>query len=93
MADGKPLDVFNSKEQLKYEVRWYRYQIGVGASDAYSGVYWERINEATENSFIFNPDVSRSMEKIKAIIVYDENIPYYSNELVFNNEEELPPSQ
>lgn len=30
-----------------YEVRWYRYSIGMAAADEYCGVYWDRINPAT----------------------------------------------
>lgn len=29
-----------------YEIRWYRYSIGVAAADEYCGVYWDRINPA-----------------------------------------------
>ena len=41
----------------------------------------------------FIPDVNKQQEKIKAIVIYKENIPYRSNELIFENEEQLPPSQ
>ena len=42
---------------------------------------------------IFNPDVNKQQEKIKAIVVYEGNTPYRSNEIIFNNEEQLPPSE
>jgi hypothetical protein len=35
----------------------------------------------------FNPDVNKQQEKIKAIVLYEGNIPYRSNELIFENEE------
>lgn len=44
--------------------------------------------------YVFNPDVNKQQEKIKAIVIYkDGNIPYRSNELIFENEEQLPPSK
>lgn len=43
--------------------------------------------------YIFNPDVNKQQEKIKAIVVYEGNTPYRSNEIIFNNEEQLPPSE
>ena len=52
----------------------------------------------TFTGLIFNPDVNRQQEKIKVIILYRESennnpIPYYSKELILDNEEDLPPSQ
>ena len=44
-------------------------------------------------NLIFNPDVNKQQEKIKAIVVYEGNTPYRSNELIFENEEQLPPSE
>jgi hypothetical protein len=38
-------------------------------------------------NLIFNPDVNKQQEKIKAIIIYENNTPYRSNELIFENEE------
>ena len=42
---------------------------------------------------VFNPDVNKQQEKIKAIVIYEGNTPYRSNELIFENEEQLPPSE
>lgn len=41
----------------------------------------------------FDPDVNKQQEKIKAIVIYEKNTPYRSNELIFENEEDLPPSE
>lgn len=42
--------------------------------------------------YIFNPNVQKQQEKVKAIIVYNDNTPYRSNVLTFENEEEMPSS-
>lgn len=42
--------------------------------------------------YIFDPNVQKQQEKIKAIIIYNDNTPYRSNVLTFENEEEMPPS-
>lgn len=61
----------------------------------------KKVNEVTEyyNSLItsikkqqvleFDPDVNKQQEKVKVIVLYN-NIAYYSNELVFTNEENVP---
>ena len=56
----------------------------------------DKINYGELTAFqkiIFNPDVNRQQEKIKAIVIYEGNTPYRSNELIFENEEQLPPSE
>ena len=75
-----------------YEVRWYKYCIGAAAADAYSSVYWKRIEDASGFTYEFNPDINLQQEKIKIVILQDTT-PYYSNELIFENEEDLPPSK
>lgn len=98
--NGTPIDMIkkdkDSKEERPYEIRWYRYQVGAPAADAYSGVYWTRIkneygNEVSDFSYNFDPNIDLQQEKIKVIIIYN-NTPYYSNELFFENEQVLPPS-
>ena len=98
--NGTPIDMIkkdkDSKEERPYEIRWYRYQVGAPAADAYSGVYWTRIkneygNEISDFSYNFDPNIDLQQEKIKVIIIYN-NTPYYSNELFFENEQVLPPS-
>ena len=93
IVDGKPIDMVNTEQEHSYEVRWYKYSVGAAAADEYSGVYWERISEASGFNYVFNPDVNKQQEKIKAIVFGDSLTPYYSNELIFNNEEQLPPSE
>jgi hypothetical protein len=95
IKDDKPIDMVADSTKLdniEYEVRWYKYRVGAAAADTYCGVYWDRIIEAQGFNYIFNPDVNKQQEKIKAIVLCD-NIPYRSNELIFENEEDLPPSQ
>lgn len=74
-----------------YEVRWYRYSVGAAAADQYCGIYWIEEKRGDFN-LTFNPDINKQQEKIKAIVLCD-GIPYRSNELIFENEENLPPSE
>lgn len=94
LKDGNPIDMNIEKNQkdTQYEIRWYKYRVGAAAADEYCGVYWEKIQGANGFNYIFNPDVNRQQEKIKAIIICD-SVPYRSNEIVFENEENLPPSE
>lgn len=94
IIDGEPVDMIAASDKTteSYEVRWYRYRVGAVAADEYCGIYWEKITDATGFNYIFNPDVNKQQEKIKAIILCN-SIPYRSNELIFENEEQLPPSQ
>lgn len=94
LKDGVPVDMNIEKNQkdTEYEIRWYQYHIGVEAADEYCGVYWKRIDEVTGFNYIFNPDVNKQQEKIKVIIICD-SVPYRSNEILFENEENLPPSE
>jgi hypothetical protein len=82
----KPSD----KEDLNYEIRWYRYKFGSASADEYSGVYWERIEPIQGNEFKYEfiPDIVVAEEKIKVIIFYD-NLVVRSNILVFTNEKEV----
>lgn len=94
LKDGKPIDmnIEKNRENISYEIRWYRYCVGAAATDEYCGVYWEQIKDINNFLYVFNPDINRQQEKIKAIIICD-SIPYKSNELIFENEEDLPPSE
>lgn len=89
-----------------FEIRWYRYNLGVPAADEFCGLYWERIPECTEGNnktytdpgetafhcsllpdFLYN-----KTEQIKAILIIkqgDEQIPYYSNIITFENKNEV----
>ena len=94
ITDDGPIDMVSTANkdklnELKYEVRWYRYHAGKAAADAYCGIYWERIEGAEDFQFIFNPDVNWQQERIKVIIIQDDNIPYRSNELIFTNDENV----
>lgn len=95
VEDGMPKNMVaadEGKTNVPYEVRWYRYKVGAPAADTYCGVYWTRIEGATGFLYEFDPDIDLQQEKIKVIIVYNETTPYRSNELLFENEEDLPPS-
>ena len=94
--NGNPIDMVAAADEengeTPYEVRWYRYSVGAPAADAYCGVYWTRIKNAQGFQYNFDPDIDLQQEKIKVIIIYNSNTPYRSNELIFENEEDLPPS-
>lgn len=94
--NGNPVDMVAAADEengeTPYEVRWYRYSVGAPAADAYCGVYWTRIKNAQGFQYNFDPDIDLQQEKIKVIIIYNSNTPYRSNELIFENEEDLPPS-
>lgn len=94
LKDGKPIDmnIEKNRENISYEIRWYKYCVGAAATDEYCGVYWEQIKDINNFLYLFNPDVNRQQEKIKAIIICD-SVPYRSNEIIFENEENLPPSE
>lgn len=82
----KPSD----KEDLNYEIRWYRYKFGSASADEYSGVYWKRIEpiEGNEFRYEFVPDIVVAEEKIKVIIFYNDLV-VRSNIFVFTNEKEV----
>ena len=95
LQDGVPIDAIKNSDKLKqnYEIRWYQYEIGCKAADSYSGIYWKNyITETTQTKEIsFNPNTEWQREKIKVVILVGEGeTPYYSNELIFENEEEVP---
>lgn len=78
------------KEDLQYEIKWYRYKFGAPSADKYSGVYWEDIDPIEGNEFecSFEPDIVVAEEKIKAIIFYGGH-SIVSNIIVFTNEKEV----
>lgn len=80
----------SDKEDLNYEIRWYRYKFGSASADEYSGVYWKRIEpiEGNEFRYEFVPDIVVAEEKIKVIIFYN-NLVVRSNIFVFTNEKEV----
>lgn len=94
--NGNPVDMVAAADEengeTPYEVRWYRYSVGAPAADTYCGVYWTRIKNAQGFQYNFDPDIDLQQEKVKVIIIYNSNTPYRSNELIFENEEDLPPS-
>lgn len=119
------------KDDLDYEIRWYRYQLGAPSADEYSGVYWnllatqrlktdedraDNINTFIKNKWFYEikdkywlnynkvstpaitpsffntylfPDITVQQEQIKAIVIYN-NMPYRSNILVCENEDQAP---
>ena len=84
------------------EVRWYRYVAGTENSDTYGGKNWERIPSDTaygQLKCVFTPDVTKQTEQIKAVGIIKEQTDiakspkeqiYYSNLLIFENEEKVP---
>lgn len=70
------------------------YSLFALSNEDYNKPIEERYGELQQFTELqFNPDVNKQQEKIKAIVIYDNNIPYRSNELFFENEEELPLSE
>ena len=41
----------SNKTKLEYEIRWYRYELGIQSADEYSGVYWEKVDDGNNNPF------------------------------------------
>ena len=37
--------VITEDSDLKYEIRWYKYELGHASADEYSGVYWKQLSE------------------------------------------------
>ena len=88
-----------------FEVRWFKFKPGCEEIDQYAGKDWERIVPDTKNPFIcsFTPDIKKQQEQIKviglikeinteieSISIMETITPYYSNLLIFENEEEIP---
>ena len=89
--DDSFISITNKTENMDYEIRWYRYELGAGSADEYSGVYWKRIPtdgnlKTFEISLLLNTTLQD--ERIKAIVFYNGQ-PYRSNILIFNNENEV----
>lgn len=40
LTDDSFKSIDPTEENLNFEIRWYRYELGAGAADQYSGVYW-----------------------------------------------------
>ena len=77
------------------EVRWYHYKRGAETSDAYSGLYWERIPDDDEgfknndlSEYYFSPNLLESTEQIK-VIVRQGAYYFISNILTFYNEQDV----
>lgn len=88
VEEGEPKQI-KELDTTRDEIRWYRYHIGRSSADTYCGVYWEYLEDKDVFSITFTPDTEWQQEKIKAI-VFRDNVPYRSNELIFENEKELP---
>lgn len=85
-----------------YEIRWYRYVLGLPSNDSYSGVFYKRINPANGEAWsegaatksftcVFTPDsASNEEEKIKAVILFgNEPKIYRSDVLTFTNNSQI----
>lgn len=84
------------------QVHWYRYVVGTENVDKYGGKNWERIpsdDAYGQLKCVFTPDVTKQTEQIKAIGIITEQTSivdrpkeqiYYSNLLIFENEEKVP---
>lgn len=83
------IQVVNEDSKLDYEIRWYRYELGIQSADEYSGVYWEKVDDGNNNPFDYTliPRKKHNEELIKAIVLYDGK-SYTSNILTFTNQRE-----
>ena len=81
------IQVVNEDSKLNYEIRWYRYELGIPSADEYSGVYWARVDDGNNNSFDYTliPRKKHNEELIKAIVLYDGKA-FTSNILTFTNQ-------
>lgn len=92
-------------DKEKFEVHWFRYNPGFQQINQYAGKDWEEVSPDANDifSYSFIPNLKKQKEQIKVIGLIneitgsDENgnniyslIPYYSNLLVFENEENIP---
>lgn len=106
-------------DDLDYEIRWYRYELGHASSDKYSDIYWKylSIQEKDKNgnwtypikdeswteynekfptyahspgffSSWLIPDAGRATEKVKAILLYKNEV-IRSNVLTCYNDKEV----
>lgn len=92
-------------DKEKFQVHWFRYNPGFQQINQYAGKDWEEVSPDANDifSYSFIPNLKKQKEQIKVIGLIneitgsDENgnniyslIPYYSNLLVFENEENIP---
>lgn len=98
--DEKTYEIINENnfDSDIYEIRWFKYNPGYEIIDQYAGKDWELIQNG---SFTYHlaPEVKNQTEQIKVVGlikggINDENVqditPYFSNLLVFENEELVP---
>ena len=79
----------------KYEVRWFKYHQGYDIVDEYAGNNWELLEPMPDDYFTlaFTPDIRKRTEQIKVVgLIYEDDIikDYYSDILIFENEEDVP---
>lgn len=88
--DGQINVITDASNLENYEIRWYRFKMGVPSADEYSGVYWRAVqpSEQSKFSYSFIPDVNVAEEQIKAIVLYNNQV-IRSNIIRFTNEIEV----
>lgn len=105
--DGKTFTLINNNniDKEKYLIHWFRYTPGYKDENLnkYAGKDWEEIEpniSPFECSFL--PDTKRQNEQIKVIGIIKDGVsvegketetPYFSNILIFENEEYVPDSK
>lgn len=90
--DEKTFEVLNAQnfDNDKYEIHWFKYNPGYEKINQYAGKDWEEI-QTGDFTYYLTPEVKNQTERIKVIgIIKADNIPYYSNLLIFENEELVP---
>lgn len=97
--DETNYEVLTSKnfDTDKYEIHWFKYEPGYKEIDQYAGKDWKEV-QTGDFTYFLAPEVKNQTERIKVIglikSISTEEIetatPYFSNILIFNNEELVP---
>lgn len=98
--DEKTYEIINENnfDSDIYEIRWFKYNPGYEVIDQYAGKDWELVQNGNFTYFLA-PEVKNQTEQIKVVglikgEITNDNVqditPYFSNLLVFENEELVP---
>ena len=97
--DETNYEVLTSKDfdTDKYEIHWFKYEPGYKEIDQYAGKDWKEV-QTGDFTYFLAPEVKNQTERIKVIglikSISTEEIEtatsYFSNILIFNNEELVP---
>lgn len=70
-------------DDLDYEIRWYRYELGHSSADEYSGVYWKFYakQEKKDGEWTYEKWVQDSKDPTKYSWINDNNTSFFRTEL------------